>query len=95
MDQQTFRQAILLLSGEHSVSILRALRESHGAGVAVSESEIVQGVKDASATEGLFMAPEGGAAARRQGINAARGSAESLYGRGWPASCSGRCLTIT
>jgi threonine synthase len=42
--------------------ILRALRESHGAGVAVSDAEIIQGVKDASATEGLFMAPEGGAA---------------------------------
>jgi len=42
--------------------ILRALRESHGAGVAVSEAEIVQGVKEASASEGLFMAPEGGAA---------------------------------
>jgi threonine synthase len=41
--------------------ILRALRESHGAGIAVSEQEIVQGVKDASATEGMFMAPEGGA----------------------------------
>src|SRR6266850_1023370 len=41
--------------------ILRALRESHGAGVTVSDPEIVQGVKDASAQEGLFMAPEGGA----------------------------------
>jgi threonine synthase len=41
--------------------ILRALRESHGAGIAVSESEIIQGVRDASATEGLFVAPEGGA----------------------------------
>src|SRR5438552_5689683 len=41
--------------------ILRALRESHGAAVAVSEAEIIQGVKDASATEGIFMAPEGGA----------------------------------
>jgi threonine synthase len=41
--------------------ILRALRESHGAAVAVSDAEIVQGVKEASATEGLFMAPEGGA----------------------------------
>ncbi len=41
--------------------ILRALRESHGAGVAVSEEEIIQGVRDASATEGLFVAPEGGA----------------------------------
>jgi threonine synthase len=41
--------------------ILRALRESHGAAVAVSDAEIVRGVKEASATEGLFMAPEGGA----------------------------------
>jgi len=41
--------------------MLRALRESHGAGVAVSEAEIVQGVKDAAVTEGIFMAPEGGA----------------------------------
>jgi threonine synthase len=48
--------------------ILRALRESHGAAIAVSEEEIVQGVKDAAAAEGVFMAPEGGAcvaAARR------------------------------
>ena len=41
--------------------ILRALRESHGAGIAVSDDEIIQGVKDAAASEGLFMAPEGGA----------------------------------
>jgi threonine synthase len=41
--------------------ILRDLRQSHGAAVAVSEAEIVQGVKDAAAAEGLFMAPEGGA----------------------------------
>jgi threonine synthase len=41
--------------------ILRALRESHGAAIAVSEPEIVAGVKEAAASEGLFMAPEGGA----------------------------------
>ncbi|MCG6921918.1 MAG: threonine synthase [Acidobacteria bacterium] len=41
--------------------ILRALRESHGAGIAVSEEEILQGVREASSTEGLFVAPEGGA----------------------------------
>jgi threonine synthase len=41
--------------------ILRALRQSHGAAVAVSEAEIVEGVKEAAATEGLFMCPEGGA----------------------------------
>jgi threonine synthase len=41
--------------------ILRALRESHGAAIAVSEQEIVQGVKEAAACEGLFTCPEGGA----------------------------------
>jgi len=41
--------------------ILRALRESHGAGIAVSEEEILQGVRDAASSEGLFVAPEGGA----------------------------------
>jgi len=41
--------------------ILRALRDSHGAGIAVSEEEILDGVRDAARTEGLFVAPEGGA----------------------------------
>ena len=41
--------------------ILRALRESHGAAIAVSEQEIVDGVKEAGVSEGLFMCPEGGA----------------------------------
>jgi threonine synthase len=41
--------------------ILRAIRESRGTAVAVSESQIVRGVKDAGAAEGIFMAPEGGA----------------------------------
>jgi len=41
--------------------ILRALRKSHGAALAVSDAEIIQGVKDAARTEGLFLCPEGGA----------------------------------
>jgi threonine synthase len=41
--------------------ILRALRQSQGSAVAVSEREIVDGVKAAARTEGLFMCPEGGA----------------------------------
>jgi threonine synthase len=41
--------------------ILGALRESHGAALAVSETDIVQGVRAAASLEGLFMAPEGGA----------------------------------
>ena len=41
--------------------ILRALRESHGAGDRCLRGEIVAGRQQAAATEGLFMAPEGGA----------------------------------
>jgi threonine synthase len=41
--------------------ILRALRESHGAAIAVSEQDIVAGVKEIAAAEGIFAAPEGGA----------------------------------
>jgi len=41
--------------------ILSALHASHGSAVAVSDAELVQGVKDAAALEGVFMAPEGGA----------------------------------
>ena len=41
--------------------MLRVLRQSHGAGVAVGEQEIVSGVLDSSAAEGLFLCPEGGA----------------------------------
>ena len=41
--------------------ILRTLRESHGAAIAVSDAEMIEGVKEAAACEGLFLAPEGGA----------------------------------
>jgi threonine synthase len=41
--------------------VLRAIRESHGSAIAVSDDEIVRGLRDAASTEGLFMAPEGAA----------------------------------
>jgi len=41
--------------------ILRGIRESGGSAVAVSERDIIKGVREAASTEGLFMAPEGGA----------------------------------
>ncbi len=41
--------------------ILRTLRESHGAAIAVSDAEMIQGIKEGAAAEGLFLAPEGGA----------------------------------
>jgi threonine synthase len=42
--------------------MLRALRESEGTAVAVSEAEILWGVKEIGQSEGLFVCPEGGAA---------------------------------
>ena len=41
--------------------ILRALRESKGAAVAVSEEEMLDGMLDLAAREGCFACPEGGA----------------------------------
>jgi threonine synthase len=41
--------------------ILRALRESNGAAVAVSDEEIIESQKEISRLEGLFPAPEGAA----------------------------------
>jgi threonine synthase len=41
--------------------VLRALRASHGAAVAVSDAEILQGVKRAAADEGMLLSPGGGA----------------------------------
>jgi threonine synthase len=41
--------------------MLKLLRDSHGTAVAVSEQELVEGVKKLG-TEGIFAAPEGGAA---------------------------------
>ena len=41
--------------------ILRALRQSHGSAVAVSEAEIIAGVKEGASAEGIFLCPEGGA----------------------------------
>jgi len=41
--------------------ILRAVRESHGAALAVSEQAIAAGVRDAAHEDGVLLCPEGGA----------------------------------
>jgi len=50
--------------------ILRAVRESGGAGIAVSEDAILQAVQDAAQDDGFLLCPEGGAvlAAWRQAL---------------------------
>jgi threonine synthase len=42
--------------------VLRALRESHGAAIAVEDADMVAGMKDLGRLEGISAAPEGGAA---------------------------------
>lgn len=42
--------------------VLQAIRETGGTAVAVSDPEIIEGVKLAALTEGMFICPEGGAA---------------------------------
>lgn len=42
--------------------VLRAVRESHGAAVAVADADMVPGMKDLGRFEGISAAPEGGAA---------------------------------
>jgi threonine synthase len=41
--------------------ILNILRESQGTAIAISDQELLQGVKEIAASEGVFAAPEGGA----------------------------------
>lgn len=60
-DARTLAHGIRVPKALADFLILRALRQSRGAGVSVSDREMVDGVKDAAAAEGVFMAPEGGA----------------------------------
>ena len=59
---QTIAHGIRVPKALGDFLILKALRESHGAGVAVSDQEILEGVKDLALAEGIFACPEGGAA---------------------------------
>ena len=60
-DAQTHAHGLRVPRAIGDFLILRALRQSGGGAVAVSETEIIQGVKEAARCEGLFMCPEGGA----------------------------------
>jgi threonine synthase len=44
--------------------VLRAVRESGGAAIAVSDTDMVADMRELGATEGISAAPEGGAALR-------------------------------
>lgn len=58
----TMAAGIRVPSAVGDALMLRALRDSEGTAVAVSEAEIVWGIKAIGQSEGLFVCPEGGAA---------------------------------
>jgi threonine synthase len=58
----TMAAGLRVPSAVGDVLMLRALRDSEGRAVAVSEAEILWGVKEIGQSEGLFVCPEGGAA---------------------------------
>jgi len=67
-DPHTVAAGLRVPSAVGDFLILRALRESHGIAVAVSDDEMMSGARLLGQAEGIFAAPEGGAtvaAARR------------------------------
>jgi threonine synthase len=53
--------------------VLRAIRESGGTAIAVSDAAMVAGMRELGATEGVSAAPEGGAALEALRVLCARG----------------------
>ena len=61
-DPRTFAAGIRVPKALGDFIVLKALRESGGIAVAVSEMEIAQSMQAAGAAEGMLLCPEGGAA---------------------------------
>jgi threonine synthase len=61
-DPRTFAAGIRVPKALGDFIVLKALRESAGIAVAVSEREIAQSMRTAGETEGMLVCPEGGAA---------------------------------
>jgi len=61
-DPKTFAAGIRVPKALGDFIVLRALRESGGIAVAVSEAEIAEGMRLAGEREGMLVCPEGGAA---------------------------------
>ena len=60
-DPQTIASGLRVPSAIGDFMMLRALRESDGAALAVSDSEMLAAVRELAETEGLLTSPEGGA----------------------------------
>jgi threonine synthase len=61
-DPRTFAAGIRVPKALGDFIVLRALRESEGTAIAVTEAEIADGMRAAGRTEGMLVCPEGGAA---------------------------------
>src|SRR2546428_5789498 len=61
-DPRTFAAGIRVPKALGDFIVLKALRESAGIAIAVSESEIARSMRAAGAAEGMLVCPEGGAA---------------------------------
>jgi len=61
LNPQTIASGLRVPSAVGDFLILRALRESQGVAIAVSDDAMLDGVRHLAETEGLVTAPEGGA----------------------------------
>jgi threonine synthase len=59
--KQTLANGLAVPTPFAQTLIQKVLKESSGSAISVSENEIIQGVKEIASTEGLLIAPEGGA----------------------------------
>ena len=77
--------------------ILRAVRESGGAAIAVSEEAILQAVEDAARDDGFLFCPEGGAVlagvAQGAGARAGRRATSACCCSTAPTATNIRCRT--
>jgi threonine synthase len=62
LDPRTFAAGIRVPKALGDFIVLKALRESGGTAVAVTETEIAESMREAGRTEGMLVCPEGGAA---------------------------------
>lgn len=84
-DPHTIAAGMRVPAPSEGALVLDCIRRSGGAMVAVSESAIVDGVKDLASTEGVLACPEGGSAFAGANELAARGELEGpvvLYNTG-------------
>ena len=62
LDARTIADGLRVPKAVGDFLVLRAIRESHGTAIAVSDAEMVRDMREIGRLEGISAAPEGGAA---------------------------------